>query len=222
MRRNRIAAYIAVMLVCSLMMSAAYVWAGETAVTDAPSADVDGKITLLLAGDIMCQSGQQEYEMRGGKFDFHREFKYVREIIQSGDIALANLETNVSPSSPLSMKKQKKYGKPYLNAPDEFMYALKNAGFDGLVNANNHNCDTGIKGLKETIESQNAYGMEHTGIFRSEKDKRYMILKEEGINVGVISYYTYMNSSKKILSKSSAVRILIDIRKRRSGKIFRQ
>lgn len=157
----------------------------------------DGKITLFLAGDLMCQYKQQEYELKNGKFDFNREFDYVRDIVSDADIAVANLETNIAPSKTLGMKKHKKYDQPYLNAPEAFLDAIKNAGFDGLVNANNHNCDTGIEGLKETIDAQEAYGLKHTGTFKSKNDKRYMVLKDEGIKVGVVSYYYYMNNSRK-------------------------
>ena len=64
-------------------------------------------------------------------------------------------------------------GYPYFNAPDDFVYAIKNAGFDLLVTANNHALDQGWEGVERTIEVINQNKIHRTGTFISEKDQRF-------------------------------------------------
>lgn len=74
------------------------------------------------------------------------------------------------------------------NAPSRYLDALKYAGVDGVVMANNHNCDAGEDGLQETIDQVDRYELAHTGVFRSDKDQRYMMFDVNGIRVGYLSY----------------------------------
>ena len=157
---------------------------------------------VILTGDLMCQYKQQKDAFDGKKYDFNYAFDYVRGILEEGDLVIGNLETNISPSSPLGAEQERKYDQPYLNAPVQFLEALKNAGFNVLVNANNHNCDTGVKGLNETIKEQKKYGFQHTGIFSDSAEKRYLILESKGIKIGLSSYAVYFNNSIQDFSQS--------------------
>lgn len=166
-----------------------------------PDEDEGQRVRIILTGDLMCQYRQQRAGYDGKKFDFNYAFDYVRSILKKGDLTIGNLETNISKSNLLGMEQKRKYEQPYLNAPQEFLGALKNAGFNVLVNANNHNCDTGVKGLKETIEKQDEYGFQHTGIFATPSEKRYLILEAKGIKIGLVSYATYYNNGINDLSQ---------------------
>ncbi len=166
------------------------------------------RVTLLLGGDLMCQYKQQSAAYTGKTYSFHYAFDYVREIISSADFAIANLETNISSSSPLSCEQKEKYGKPYLNAPASYLSALKSAGFDVLVAANNHNADTGVKGLKETVSSIDKQGFKRTGIYKNKNEKRFLILNKNGIKIGIASYATYFNKSIRDFSKANRLAYL--------------
>lgn len=207
MKKYLTIAILAIALLAMTAMSVIY----EKPTTEAKKEKDD--LTILLAGDLMCQFRQQADAATDGSYDFNYGFDYMRGILSEGDLVIGNLETNISKSSELSidrmkkkgwpwLKKMKQYNKenpenrkiqPYLNAPEEFLPALKNAGFNVLVNANNHNCDTGIKGIKETIEVQDKHGFPHTGIFNGDEEKRYLILNKKGIKIGIASYATYFN-----------------------------
>lgn len=202
--KSSVIVIVAVILVIGILVAVNY-FNRTTASAEAYSpskSDTDGKINLLLAGDVMCQAKQQVEGIRNGKFDFGYCFEYIEDLLRSADLTIGNLETNVSLSEPLGMDKERKYDKPYLNAPEEFLKTLKNVGFDVLVNANNHNCDTGVTGLKETIDLQEKYGLLHTGTFKSKKDKRTLIVEKEGIKIGIASYAVFYNNSRRDFSAS--------------------
>lgn len=191
--------FTSIILTITLLATSTLFTADQTFAGD-KKADAS-RVTLLLGGDLMCQYNQQTAAANGKNYNFQYAFDYMRDLISSADFAVANLETNVSPSFPLSCQQKKKYGKPYLNAPDSFLSALKRSGFDVLVAANNHNADTGVNGLKETISNIDKYGFKRTGIFKNGKEQRFLILKKKGIKIGIASYATYFNKSIRDFSK---------------------
>ena len=79
------------------------------------------------------------------------------------------------------------------NAPACYLEAIRYGGFDVLVNANNHNCDSGAEGLYDTLESLDRYGFMHTGTFRSPREERFLLICVNGIRMAVLSYATYFN-----------------------------
>ena len=77
-------------------------------------------------------------------YDYDASFQFVKPIIESHNIAIANLEVTHA-GKPYS-------GYPQFSAPDELSPALKNAGFDVLLTCNNHSCDGGAKGVIRTLD----------------------------------------------------------------------
>ncbi len=161
----------------------------------------DGTVTLMFTGDLMCQPNQQEAGFDGSTYSFDHTFKYVKRIFNEADLVIGNLETLVSSSLPLSKDMPRLQDKPYLNSPSEFLDALANAGFDGFILANNHNCDGGAVAIRETLEELDKREFLHTGLFSSKDDKRYFIADVEGIKVGIISYARYFNQKDIFLTE---------------------
>lgn len=160
-----------------------------------PQVTKKGQLNLLLAGDLMCQRKQQQAAFNGKDYDFNYAFDYVREILSSGDIVIGNLETPVSTSMPLAAQKREVNGQPYLNAPEAYLDALRKAGFDVLVNGNNHNCDTGVQGIKETLAFEDKYGFLRTGLYKDREEDRWLMLEKNGFKIGLASYATYYNDT---------------------------
>ena len=81
----------------------------------------------------MCHSTQFNYaHVEDDSFDFTGVYDEVKDYLRDADITIGNLET-------VTAGKNKKYsGYPFFNAPDDFLYALKDAGFDLLMTANDH------------------------------------------------------------------------------------
>ncbi len=131
-----------------------------------------------------------------GSWDFDESFRYVRKILKKGDLVIGNLETMLSQSSPLTMQCRRLDDKPYLNSPVEFLDAVNYAGYDLLTLANNHNCDTGVQGLLETLRNIDNYGFMRTGMFAGEEEDRYLIVDVNGIKIGFVAYATYFNTKE--------------------------
>jgi poly-gamma-glutamate synthesis protein (capsule biosynthesis protein) len=143
------------------------------------------ELSILFAGDVMSH-GPQINAARNEKtdsYDYDASFQFVKPIIESHDIAIANLEVTHA-GKPYS-------GYPQFSAPDELSLALKNSGFDVLLTCNNHSCDGGAKGLIRTLDVLDKVGIKHTGTFRNkaERDKNYpLVLEQNGFKVAILNY----------------------------------
>ncbi|UCH64920.1 MAG: CapA family protein [Ignavibacterium sp.] len=141
-------------------------------------------ISISFVGDLMCHSTQFNYAyVEEDSFDFNGVFSEVKKYFNVSDFTIGNLET-VFAGKELGYS-----GYPFFNAPDDFLFALKEAGFDFLITANNHALDQGEKGVRRTIYKLDELEIKHTGTFLSEKDrtsyKKYSI---NGIDVAIIAY----------------------------------
>lgn len=166
-----------------------------------PKQNPKNSITLMLTGDLMCKGAQQQAAFNGETYDFTPTFRYVKEIFKEADYVMGNLETVVSPSLPLSKDKDYMQTRPYLNAPTEWLDALKWAGYNGLILANNHATDGGKIGILDTINSVSAAGFQRVGSYLNENDPHYMIIEKKGFKIGVLAYATYFNKKEHFLNE---------------------
>lgn len=122
--------------------------------------DVDSSchLSIIVAGDLMQHEAQIKAALqKDGSYDYSGYFDYVAEELNQADVAIANLEVTMG-------------GKPYrgypcFSAPDEYLSAIKNAGFDILLTANNHSCDRRKKGILRTIEMCDSLQIPHVGTY---------------------------------------------------------
>ena len=154
-----------------------------------PSARAQNDAVLVMAGDLMCMKPQQnaQYtETRG--YVFNESFDYVRSVFASSDLAVGNLETMLASAYPYNRESGYLNGKPICNAPARYLDALRYAGFDLLCMANNHNADTGVRGVPMTLNQVDRYLFAHTGLFATEDDDRTIVMDVNGIKVGFVAY----------------------------------
>jgi poly-gamma-glutamate synthesis protein (capsule biosynthesis protein) len=132
----------------------------------------------------MCHSVQFDYAKTAqDSFNFNPVFSLVKKYISAADIACGNLETVTAG------EKAKYTGYPNFNSPDEFVDAIKNAGFDLLFTANNHALDRGEKGVRQTIALIRNLGINQTGTFLSRRDRDSIrILNIKGIRTAFLAY----------------------------------
>ena len=192
-------AALAALLIVALTIPSGTAFA-ETSETVKAAKSKKTSATIMLTGDLMCHPVQQYAAFDGENYDFTPTFQYVKSIFDKADLVVGNLETLVSESNPLSKDINYLQTRPYLNAPESFLDALKYAGYDVLVTANNHACDGGETGILETLDALDTYGFAHTGTFRSQKEKRYVLAEAGDIKVGILSYATYFNKKEQFLS----------------------
>lgn len=152
-------------------------------------------IKLLAVGDLMFHSPQfrAAYDNTKGVYDFTSTFKYIKKYVREADISLANFET-VAAGQEFGF-----HGFPRFNTPKESLIGIKDAGFDIISTANNHSLDQGKKGLINTIDSIDEYGMKNIGTYKEPKSRILMEDIDE-IKVAFLSYTYGMNGMESTLT----------------------
>ena len=147
-----------------------------------------GRALLSFTGDLMCEPAQCRVHRYGDSYFFHPAFSYARSIFKSSDFAVGNLETTISDNTPYAGQYHRIAKRYHCNGPESYLDALRYAGYDALVAANNHNCDSGIMGIIDTVEAMDRHGFMRTGIMLGED--RAILVKINGIRLGILSYAT--------------------------------
>lgn len=148
-----------------------------------------GRALIRMVGDLMCKEKCQESALVDGEYCFDESFKLIAPLIQESDLAIGNMETMSALSLPHTRQRKYVNDRPYLNAPNEFVTSIKRAGFDAIINAQNHIYDAGMLGVIETLDAMNRNQLMHTGVFASKHDKRYLSIVVNGIHIAVVAYY---------------------------------
>lgn len=143
------------------------------------------RLKLLFVGDVMQHDSQiwAAFNPDSKKYDYGTCFEYVAPIINTADLAIANLEVT------LAGPPHKGY--PQFSAPDELAVGLKNAGFDILVTANNHCVDRRKAGLERTIDVLDSLEISHTGTFKDSASRAQtypLVVSSNGIKFSLLNY----------------------------------
>ncbi|HSR18965.1 MAG TPA: CapA family protein [Ignavibacteriaceae bacterium] len=163
-------------------------------------------VTITAVGDIMCHSVQYNYARTADdRFDFNPVYRELKKYLINSDFLFGNFET-------VTAGKSKGYsGYPFFNTPDDFVAALKNAGFNLLTTSNNHSFDQGEKGLLRTIDIMNKNGLNYNGTFSSKKDRDSIrIFNIKGIKIAFLAY-TFGTNGNPIPKGKSYLINLIDL-----------
>ncbi|MDY0234917.1 MAG: CapA family protein [Gudongella sp.] len=165
------------------------------------------ELEILAVGDIMFHIPQiNGARLSDGRFDFNPSFKYIKPYIEVADIAIANLETVIG-GNEKGFK-----GFPRFNSPVESLDALKTAGFDVLVTANNHALDGGKNGIINTINEIEKRDLNHIGTSKEDR-KPFIIVEKEKVKIALLSYTYGLNGLDSLLNNEDKSRMinLIDI-----------
>jgi len=146
----------------------------------------DSVVTIRISavGDLMSHDPQTNNAKIGNdKYDYTPSFAEVKPYLAAADFTFGNLETTCA-------GKEKGYkGYPAFNTPDDFVTALKDAGFDLIATSNNHSMDTGEDGLLRTIGVLNKHKLPYTGTYVSQHDRDSVrIFDIKGIRLGILNY----------------------------------
>lgn len=164
--------------------------------------------TITCVGDMLCEEKLYKAHCDGENAHFHDVFQFVRPIFKKSDLVIGNLETCVVKDAPYTGEQYKIEGRFHNNAPQAFLDAIREAGFDFLIMANNHSLDCGLRGALETISRVEDAGMMRTGLFRPEETAHYTIAEVNGIRVGVLAYSTWFNRLQDNLTEEGKEKIL--------------
>ena len=142
----------------------------------------NSQVSLLFVGDLMQHQAQIDAAYQDdGSYDYSHCFSLIKEHISHADIAIGNLEVTLG-GAPYR-------GYPQFSAPDEYLYAMKEAGFDILATANNHSLDRHRKGLERTLTLIDSIGLIAVGTYRDATDRAYrypLIVEKNGIRIALL------------------------------------
>ena len=128
-------------------------------------------ITLLGVGDIVIDQEQPE-----------TAFKYVVEVLRSGDITYANCEQALSDKGSPNPKQ-------CIHSDPRNIPALLSAGIDVVSLANNHTQDWGKEALVDTMARLKEAGLPYVGVGNNLAEARQpVILERKGTRVGFLAY----------------------------------
>lgn len=136
---------------------------------------------ISAVGDVMVHKPQipAQYDGATGTYNFDNNYEYIKKYIERSDLALCNLETTFAGGN--------YSGYPVFNAPESLADALKKAGFDVALTANNHIMDMGLSGMKRTLEIARNAGLKTAGT-RLDGEKDYTILDVKNVKIGIVAY----------------------------------
>ncbi len=147
----------------------------EPPVTKVSTATI-GTTGDILLHDLVIQSGYHN-----GSYNYDNIFRYFAAYASQVDYAVANLEVTLAGNGQYA-------GYPCFNSPDAIVDALKAAGFDMLLTANNHSYDTGHAGFLRTQQVIADRALAHIGTRPSEDAPAWILPEINGIRVGMICY----------------------------------
>ena len=145
----------------------------------------------------MQHQAQLEVARTETGYDYSDTFSAVSEAIRQADLAVVNLE------APLGGAPYRGY--PLFCAPDAFAAALRDAGFDLFLTANNHILDRGERGLSRTLDVLDSLQVLHTGSYRTAEERaRFcpLLFSCHGIRLAILNY-TYATNGMTISPPAS-------------------
>lgn len=152
----------------------------------------NGHAEIVFAGDAMQHQRQLDAARAGNNtYDYSQCFADIAPWVKSADYAVVNLETTLADKGFT--------GYPCFCSPYSFAYALKEAGFDLLLNGNNHTLDRRDAGLVRTIDYLDSINVDHTGTYRNstERAARVPLIRDiRGIKVAFLNYTFCTNGLK--------------------------
>lgn len=154
---------------------------GASASGETPCAEI------LFVGDAMQHQAQLDKAKEvgnGERYDYSDCFTLIAPEVTAADYAVCNLEVPLGGGPTYS-------GYPCFSAPDSYAVALKDAGFDMFLTANNHCLDRRDKAAKRTIKALDSLNIDHIGTYLSAHDRleRVPFIKDiKGIRVGFLNY----------------------------------
>jgi len=190
MRQLKYIAPIILILTLTVWVFSFFFWKQETPVITEEIIEetpiVPDTLRLLFVGDAMVHSTQYNAARHEGGdsiYNFNPPFTYIKDLILSADLSMANLEVALG-GRPYS-------GYPLFSSPPEIVDGLKWAGFDLLYTANNHTADQGKKGIEGTLGRIEEQKLLHTGSFRdsTERADHYpLIVEQNNIRLAFLNY----------------------------------
>lgn len=154
--------------------------------------DTYDTIAISAAGDVTLGRDEKfgwertfdhELELQNGDFGYF--FRNVKDIFESDDLTIVNLETTLTTAA---KKAEKKYR---FKADPSYVEILKQGNIEAVSIANNHTLDFLDKGYKDTLETLDEAGVGYFGY-----EHKY-ITQVRDTKIGVLGYYCMKVTDKQ-------------------------
>ena len=155
-------------------------------ITGAEEPGESPRAELYFVGDAMQHQAQLDKakELGKGNYDYSGCFSLISPDILESDFAVCNLEVPLGGGNSYS-------GYPCFSAPDSYAEALRNAGFNMMLTANNHCLDRRDKAARRTLNVLDSLQVFHTGTFKDKESREELIpfIKDiNGFKIGFLNY----------------------------------
>lgn len=153
---------------------------------------------IVFAGDAMQHQAQIDAARSSDlTYDYSACFAQIDSIISAADYAVVNLET------PLGGRPYRGY--PCFSAPDSYAVALRDAGFDMMLTANNHTLDARDRGLRRTITVLDSLEVDHIGTYNDPTERTTTLPKVVDINGFKVGFLNYTYGTNGIEPQTDVV-----------------
>lgn len=172
-----------------------------------PGAKNSNEAVIYFLGDMMCQDKMVDAARTSDGYDFKYVFDFVKPLFEKADLVCGNLETTICDSAPFRNKKLCTETCYYNNAPIQYLEAVAYSGVDAVVTANNHDMDTGVRGLAETIDHTRNMGLIQTGTYYDDSEK-FQIINVRGIRIALTAFTDTHNYLTQNFTKEGREKLL--------------
>lgn len=182
--------------------------------TGASGAGANQGADLLFVGDAMQHQAQldQAKSVAGGRgYDYSECFTLIAPLVTEADYAVCNLEVPLGGGPDYT-------GYPCFSAPDSYAVALRDAGFDMCLTANNHCLDRRDRAARRTLAALDSLGLDHIGTYYDAADRKAKVPFIRNINGMKIGFLNYTYGTNGIEPRDGVDVSLID-RKRMAEEI---
>ncbi len=163
----------------------------------------DSEAEIVFAGDAMQHQAQIDAAKQlDGTYNYNECFKDIIPYISNADFAVVNLETPLG-GTPYT-------GYPCFSAPDSYLTALTDAGFDLMLAANNHTLDRRDKGLLRTINQFEEQEIPYIGIYRNINHRNNHLPFIREVNGFKIAFLNYTYGTNGITIQGDVIVDYID------------
>lgn len=188
------------MILPSVLFSLISFVTGADTIGSAPQAE------LLFAGDAMQHQAQLDRARvlgGGSRYDYSDCFTLIAPDVTKADYAVCNLEVPLGGGPDYT-------GYPCFSAPDSYAEALRDAGFDLMLTANNHCLDRRDKAARRTLTALDSLGIDHIGTYHDEAQRDSLVPFIKNINGFKIGFLNYTYGTNGIEPREGMEVSLID------------
>ncbi|MFL2132513.1 CapA family protein [Desemzia sp. FAM 24101] len=143
------------------------------------------RISFIGVGDnLIHEEIYTDAQTEEDSYDFSSMYQYVKEDIQTADVAFINQETMLG-GDDLGFS-----GYPSFNTPSEVAGNLVETGFDLVNSSSNHSLDKGTEGVLNALETWSDYPeVTYTGVFKDQEQRDTIpVFEKDGITFSLLTY----------------------------------